>query len=219
MDIESFSQCMAYMQSLAQSKSNFERALPIVGTIAGAILGFTLNFISTSYKESKATKNKIMCNDEEVHRINNSLEHLIQETSRLLLRVVSKEHLTDHRLPSKINSTCIDKYFTDVAHKYSQNQRYWLQLLLSQLKDINSKLSDLQSIDTTKKFITSKTLLSTIAVATFASRLCEMILTNMKIPDHEIIEKLKALKIPDETLEAYLCAERNADNQNSVLGL
>lgn len=217
MDIESFSQCLNYLQASAQSKGYFEKSLPIAGALIGTALGFFLNYSSGRIKENKAAQNKIMCINEDLAVINHSLDELAKEATRLITLLVQKQPLSGNRLPGSISSLCLDSYFIEVAHKYSKNQRYWIQLLLARVKEINIKLGSLH--EDQDLYTRSITLMNMISLAVECARLCKMSLSNILTDHISIHSYLEELDIPSEDFEAYKYAESNAKAQNAVLGL
>ncbi|KWS33600.1 hypothetical protein [Pseudomonas syringae] len=219
MDIESFSQCITYLQNSAPARNAIEKALPIVGTLAGTFLGFILNFSWTLHKESRSNKNKLMCMDEDTHRINHFLLEMTKQYAEHLKKVVIRDYPTSHNLPSEIHSSCIEEYFTEVAHKYTKNQRYWLQELSSQLKYINTNLSDIRTREEIDPYNLSKKFLDGISSALFCSKLCVMIMKNETLPDIPLEKQLELLGISPVAVQAYVVARANADNKNSHLHL
>lgn len=144
MDIENFQQCLNYIDFARPTKNHLEKIIAVGGTLAGTVIGFALNYFHAKSKESRSAENKLMCCDEDVHRIRAYLNMEIEEVLRLTSRLVNRKPLIDYRLQDNISTLLLNEYFPEVAHKFSQNQRYWMQSLLNSLKTVNSMLSEIK---------------------------------------------------------------------------
>lgn len=52
--------------------------------------------------------------------------------------VATKQRPTVHRLPSNLNLILLEKYYPDIAHSFSTEQRYWIKLIFRHLEDMNA---------------------------------------------------------------------------------
>lgn len=215
MDIENFQQCLSYIEYARPAKNSLEKIIAVGGTLAGAALGFALNYFHAKSKESRSTKNKLMCCDEDVHRIRAYLTMEIKEVLRLNSKLVSRKPLIDYRLQDSISTLLIDEYFPEVAHKFSRNQRYWLQELLNNLKIVNSMLSEIKEGKRIgKPYEMTLSCLSFIDSAAFSSYLCTMILSNTVAPRLTTVEFLQANEFDSSFVQDYSLAESNALHEN-----
>jgi hypothetical protein len=217
MDIDSFSQCLSFMQTTNPSKALVDKALPLAGALFGTTLGFALNYASSKIKDNKSTKNKLMCINEDIEVIEHALNESAKECARLLTLLIQKSPLVGNRLPGSISGLCIDSYFIDVAHKYSRNQRYWIQLTLERLKEINIKLGNNSSQSTT--YEKSVEIINLLSITIETARLCKMSQLDSRIDHYEMLSHLKSLETPNEYIAACELALNNVTSENSSLGL
>lgn len=217
MDFESFSQCLNYVQLSSQSKTLLDKILPVAGALLGTVLGFALNYGTGRIKESKSTSNKIMCIGEDIEVINHALNEAAKECARLISLLIKGERLAGNRLPGSISGLCIDSYFIDVAHKYSRNQRYWIQLILERLKEVNIKLSGWDGGLTA--YEKSAALLNMISISVETARLCKMSQLGSYIDHFDIIPYLELIGTEGPHIAACDLAMRNLREENTVLGL
>lgn len=218
MDIENFNQCLSYLQASLQGKGTFERVLPIVGTLVGAVLGFALNYLAGRGKENKTARNKLMCIDEDVMAIEHSLNEMSKEAVRMISLVVQKATPSGNYLPLSVSALCLESYFIDVAHKYSRQQRYWIQLLISRLKEISCALEEIKDFKGSI-YMRSINLLNLIGLAVNCSRFCKMIMQGKIVTDEGVVNYLRELDVSEEYLEAYNRAFENAAVRNAALQL
>ena len=215
MDIENFQQCLSYIEFANPAKNYLEKIIAIGGTLAGTVLGFTLNYFHTKSKESRSAENKLMCCDEDVHRIRAYLNTAIEETLRLTSRLVNRKPLIDYQLHDTISTLLLDEYFPEVAHKFSQNQRYWVQSLLNNLKIVKTMLCEIKEGKRTgKPYEMTLNCLSFIDSAVLCSYLCTMILSDTATSQPTTIEFLRANQFDSSFVDDYLLAESNAQHGN-----
>jgi len=220
MDIENFQQCLSYIEFASPAKNHLEKIIAIGGALAGTALGFALNYFHTKSKESRSAKNKLMCCDEDVHRIRVYLTIQIEEILRLTSRLVNRKPLIDYRLQDNISTLLLNEYFPEVAHKFSQNQRYWLQSLLNSLKIVNSILSEIKEGKRTgKPYEMTLSCLSLIDSAALSSYLCTMILSNTAARQPTTIEFLRTNEFDSSFVDDYLLADSNAQHENKEFNL
>lgn len=141
MDLESFGQCLSYMQEVTQGKGAFEMLLPYGGAFVGVVFGFFLNFAKDAVKESRDVGSKKICIDEDVHRFKYSLEHTVAECVTIFRNFSNSLTPDSHQFPVGFSLPMLDEYFSKVAHKYSVDERYYLKELSSYLESLNCNLS------------------------------------------------------------------------------
>ncbi|MGY2438093.1 hypothetical protein [Pseudomonas sp. SDO52101_S400] len=220
MDVESFNQCLIYMQSVAPNKSLIEKFLPAIGGVSGAVLGFLLTSMVAFSKERKVLANKLMCCNEDVARVQSSVEQLIKELFKILMCISVGDLPKGHGLPTNIGALCLSEYFKDVAHKFSKNQRYLIQATLENTSEINSLIDVLQrSSSLEDKYKYSLGLLSAIGLALQISNGCKNIIGNTNKEQLDQIEELERIGVSSSEIKAFLLLKSNASNQNDILKL
>lgn len=122
MDIDSFDQCLSYIVT-TKNKSTLETVLPMLTTLLGVIIGFGINYLRDTRKETKETTNKKMCINEDIQRILQMSEQAFKESFTINDAALKNQPFIGHRLPSDIDSPCLDEYFASVAHTYSTAER------------------------------------------------------------------------------------------------
>ena len=218
MDIESFNQCLGYLQASLQGKGTLDKALPILGTLVGAVFGFALNYFAGRGKENNAAKNKLMCIEEDVMAIEHSLDELNKEALRMISLIVKKTPARGNYLPLSISALCLESYFIDVAHKYSRQQRYWIQLLISRLEEISDALVEIKDFKG-PMYTRAVNLLNLIGLAVNCSRFCKMIMQGEILEDEGVVSWLRVMNVSEEHLDAYSRAFENAEVHNTTLEL
>jgi hypothetical protein len=218
MDIENFSQCLNYMQSTLQQNSYLDKGLPIVGTLAGTIFGFALNFFASKTKESAAVKNKLMCITEDIESTKSSLITIIKECSRLLELIVTKQSIKGSFLPKVVTALSVDAYFISVADNFTRDQRYCTQLLLARLVEINDILLVLKQ-NSQPNFDRSIATMNLISLCIGSIKMCEAFLTKKRVSDVDIRDFLASVDVPKTQIDTFNCAVKNANNANAMLHL
>jgi hypothetical protein len=205
------------MQTINPSKGLFDKILPIAGALIGTTLGFALNFSSSKVKDNKSANNKIMCINEDIDALEHALNETAKECARLVSLLIQRSPIVGNRLPGSISGLCIDSYFIDVAHKYSRNQRYWIQLTLERLKEINLKLGNRSGQST--PYERSVDMLNLLSITIETARLCRMIKLNDYIDHYEMLSHLKTIGTPTEDIAGCDLAINNVNLENASLGL
>ncbi|VVO65907.1 hypothetical protein PS903_01023 [Pseudomonas fluorescens] len=145
MDIDSFGQCLSYIAA-TNKKSTMETIFPMLTTLLGVIVGFGINYLRDTNKARKEASNKRKCIDEDIQRILRSSEQAFKECLRILDSALKNQPFRGYRLPADIDSPCLDEYFASIAHKYSQEERHHIFLLIPYLNSLNECLQKVKDI-------------------------------------------------------------------------
>ncbi|WP_153772398.1 hypothetical protein [Pseudomonas sp. MNR3A] len=217
MDIESFSQCIDYMQ-VNQVKMTVDKFIPVASALSGALMGFYLNYLSSSRKEGRASKNKLMCCGENVRQIQGSVVQLLLELCKLMECVAFKKKPARHNLPGSISSLYLNEYFSDVAHKFSKEQREWVQQLLTEVEIINKALPELWEKDVSSFYGHSLALLNLSSRAMTAWNKCENIVRGVYF-DTTNKDLLELIGATNDQVYCYFALVENAEVTDEKLGL
>lgn len=218
MDIETFSQCLQYMKS-TETVSTIKEFIPLIAASTGVVVGFLLNQLATNSKENKLASNKLTCCEEDIQKIQEALEDLIKEAFCTMKPVVLKERITAHNFPDSVSSLCLDEYFTDIAHKYNKDQRYWIQLILQNIKTINEKLTSIthpQPTKSTHRY--SIDLLNMTSNSVLVWGLCRSVLEKKHV-ELKTKELAEYLECNSDQISYWNLLVSNADNGNNTLDL
>lgn len=217
MDFENFSQCIQYIQS-GKPGLTTDKFLPAATGLIGTLLGFGLNYWTTSRKDAKTVKGKMICCEEDIDQIQRSATLVVQELCNLCSILVAHERLHCSKVPHHIGSLYLSNLFNEVAHKYCSVQRESAQETLGILEKLNSSLPSLNPNEPTSPFVYSKTLANLIHIAGAAWQSCEdfknSVTTTIEIPD--IIKKLD---LTPKQLESYTAIRENIEQKNIPLDL
>lgn len=125
-------------------------------TLFGVIVGFGINYVRDTFKARKEATNKKMCIDEDIQRVLRASEQAFKECLKINDSALKNQPFNGHRLPADIDSPCLDEYFASIAHKYSQEERHHIFLLIPYLKSLNEclqKVKDLREPSNFKEII------------------------------------------------------------------
>lgn len=222
MDIENFNQCIQYLQSSGSGKTTLERYLPVFAALSGGLAGFLLNYLSAGRKEARSDKNKIMCCNEDVEKTQEILKHTILEVMKMTNALVQKKRITTHTLPNKINTLCLSKYFTEIAHKYTKTRRLNIQLLLENIEALNEHI--IEAHEPKKGFVSyenSVTLLNVSSKAMKAWFCCQGITADEEVTSANLDADSESIKIGAtlEQLEARNKLIENLKSNNTLINL
>ncbi|AZD95341.1 MULTISPECIES: hypothetical protein [Pseudomonas] len=137
MDVDSYLQCLNYMDSIPKVDGVLDITLKVGVPIGTFILGFVFSWIKENRKESKEVKNKKICVDEEIHRVMQGVEHSFKECVSILDLCRRNQRIESHRLPPEIEMPCIETFFWGIAHEYTQDERHYLSFLGPNIKELN----------------------------------------------------------------------------------
>lgn len=138
--MEGFLQCLSYMAANEKEKDWVETLLPYAFSLLGVVIGFSLNLLRDKSKSKKENANKVMCIEEDVHRLRQAAQHLFTEINEHIDLLYKGGIPTSHRMGTSILVPSIDKYFIEVAHLFTQEQRHNIVSMLPNLESINKIL-------------------------------------------------------------------------------
>ncbi len=222
MDIENFNQCIQYLEMTIHDKSMLERYIPILAALSGGLVGFFLNSLSTRKKETKSDKNKMMCCDEDIQKIIETLNDTILELMRMMVALVEKNKITSNQLPLSISSLYLSSYFIEIAHKYTTDQRLWIQSLMENLSILDKKLAVAQHPE--KGFLSFKNSINIVNTLNYSFRArmyCQSVLhgENLLISESESDKHALLLGATEEQVKARNTLKQNILDHNNLLNL
>lgn len=215
MDVETFAQCLQYIQ-VTKSSFSAEKLIPVGAAFGGAIIGFGLNYLSSTRKENKTSKNKEMCCKEDVEKIKKSTHKVVTEICNLCIIVNNRARPSYHQVPLHVSSLCLDEYFIDVAHKFSKSQRESVQMLLSSLKTLNNRLPALTEGGSFPTYTYSTMLLNIALGAMEIWSHCEDF-TRDQIVNYTEAEMLEWLSLTNDQIISFQALKENASACNTIL--
>gem|GEM_PF-2231222 len=220
MDIDSFAQCLSFVQATTITKPPVEKYLPIIGTLLGTGVGFGLNQVVTRLKDGKSKKNKQTCCYEECHE----LKHLCSEMVKALVEaaglVAQKKRPASHTFPFSIRLPLMDEYYPEVAHSFSSNQRHWIRYILRNVTDINDSLSKaLSQEDKRSIYKISAWIVDLLSVLIDTYKMCDQILLDKKIAYPDDDKFLLSLGCDKEDVDFAIMLGENIGADNSKFGL
>ncbi|NWB25804.1 hypothetical protein [Pseudomonas gingeri] len=214
MDIETFNQCLTYAASLGDGKY-IDKFIAVATTLAGIIIGFTLNIFRESIKKRKENSDKKICIMEDVKRTQSALGTIITESLRMIDATNAGEDVPGHRLPSKIESMLIEEYFPSVAHSYTADERTSILSLINLLGETNDQLTRFRGrTDQPHRTILLTSLHNLNNAAYYCFALCDSFVESGKKPNYnQLIEIADRLKISSAFVES-LRSRRTEANVN-----
>lgn len=217
MDIDSFAQCMQYIQT-TQVKFSLDKLIPVGAALGGAGIGFTLNYWSSIWKEKKSIKNKMMCCEENVEQIQKHIAKLVEEICKVCIPLSIKREITSHGIPLDVSFLYLNEYFIDVAHKYSKSQRESIQGTMASLTILNNELPDIALGCKVSAYEYSQILLNIANIAMNAWAHCEDFRRGEAFQQDE--DKVaESFCSTGEQFQAYQFIKANAQADNGRLGL
>jgi len=219
MDIDSFAQCLTYIQATTV-KTSADKFLPLAGTIVGAGLAFALNHFSATRKEAKTKVAKKECCEEDIHELMHICRHTLESLLEICGTIAMKSRPTGHNLPSAVSSPLLDKYYPEIAHTFSVDQRYWIKLVFRYIDDINNYLAQLMEHEAeTSLFRISVLVINLESWLLEVYKHCYCIIKDNKFEFSEHDEALAELGILQEQIAWLNMLKSNAEKANSVLRL
>ncbi|MQG93110.1 hypothetical protein [Pseudomonas sp. MN1F] len=215
MDIESFQQCLSYLNLSDKPKPLLETLLPYGSALTGVIIGFMLNQAREWWKERKTLKNKKKCIDEDIHRSRHSIELAVKECISILNMLVIKKLPTGHNLPTGFKTPLLEEYFPSIAHTYTVQSRYFIKELsayASHLESITKELSPEKGV-----FGFSLTTLEILNICTTMVGMCDVLLGDQQRKDLSTL--LTSLGHSNEDLLVIEIMSENAEQHNAKLKL
>lgn len=219
MDIDGFTQCLTYMQATTV-KTFADKFLPLAGTIVGAGLAFGLNYFSTTRKEAKTKVAKKNCCEEDIHELMHICKHTLGSLLEICETIATKNRPTGHNLPSAVSLPLLDKYYPEIAHTFSVDQRYWIKLIFRHVDNINKDLELLVNQEAeTSLFRISILVINLEACLLEVYKRCYCTMNDNKFEFSEHDEALAELGMAQEQIEWLSMLKSNAEKANSVLRL
>lgn len=142
-ELESFTQCLSYLEAIGKPKDSLGMILPVVSSLLGIAVGFGLNFFRDWWKSRKETNNKKMCIHEDVVRLCRIADDVFVQSLHFIDEQEAGKKVLAHNLPRGINTPYIEKHFIEVAHLYSEQQRHDIVSLIPRLTGLNAILLEL----------------------------------------------------------------------------
>lgn len=219
MDIDGFAQCLTYIQATAV-KTSTDKYLPLAGAIVGAGLAFGLNYFSTTRKEAKTKNAKKECCEEDLHELMHVCKHALESLLEVCDKIATKNRPTGHNLPSTVSLPLLDKYYPEIAHTFSVDQRYWIKLVFRHVDEINKYLEQLIEHDAETSLFRISILVINLEACLFeVYKHCYCIIGNNKFDFSDHDDALAELGVTQELIEWLNMLKSNAEKANSVLGL
>ncbi|MBK5401116.1 hypothetical protein JFU47_31055 [Pseudomonas sp. TH39(2020)] len=219
MDIDGFAQCLTYIQATTV-KTSVDKFLPLAGTIVGAGLAFGLNYFSTTRKEAKTKVAKKSCCEEDIHELMHICKHTLGSLLEICETIATKNRPAGHDLPSAVSLPLLDKYYSEIAHTFSVDQRYWIKLVFRHVDDINKDLDLLIRHEAKTSLFRISLLVINLEVCLLeVYKRCYCIMHDNKFEFSEHDEALAELGMDQERIVWLSMLKSNAEKANSVLSL
>ncbi|MEO8490730.1 hypothetical protein [Pseudomonas sp.] len=146
MEIDTFTQCLNYLELAHAKKQPLELIIPVVSSLLGVLVGASLTMLREGSKDKKALKNKKMCITEELDRTQLYLEHIFEEAIQIYDSSVAGNIVPGHQLQAEVSLPFLLEHFTSIAHKYSQDERNHITRLSETTKELNQQLKEFHSL-------------------------------------------------------------------------
>ncbi|PYB97838.1 hypothetical protein [Pseudomonas sp. MB-090624] len=220
MDIESFAQCLQFIDLNSTAKSSLDKYLPIITTLLGTGVGFGLNQIVTLRKEGKTKSNKVDCCYEDIHELQDICKHMLRELSEISEHLERKSRPSGHNLHSSISLPLLEKYYPEISHTFTVNQRYWVKVITRKLGEVNEGIDSLLAMrDEKSLYRVSIDVINLQASFLELLKLSLWVLAGEQLEFSEEYEMLSELDISENRIKALKRLKENAEKDDSVLGL
>jgi hypothetical protein len=140
MDVTDFEQCLSYIQLTSQSKAPWEALLPYGAGLLGVLVGFLINSIREKLKDGKSNKNKMICIDEDIHKLRHYMEVAAKECLEIICSIHDGSHTTAAKIYPTFRAPLLEEFFGDVAIKYSVQTRLHLKEIIALTSTLDQKL-------------------------------------------------------------------------------
>ncbi|WP_447096800.1 hypothetical protein [Pseudomonas sp. CF10PS3] len=219
MDIDGFAQCLTYIQATTV-KTSADKFLPLAGAIVGAGLAFGLNYFSTARKEAKTKVAKKNCCEEDINELMHICKHALGSLLEICETIATKNRPTGHNLLSAVSLPLLDKYYPEIAHTFSVDQRYWIKLIFRHVDDINKDLELLIKKEAETSLFRISLLVINLEICLLeVYKRCYCIMNDNKFEFSEHDEALAELGMAQERIAWLSMLKSNAEKANSVLSL
>ncbi len=212
MELNDFTQCLSYMSSVAQSKTTLELYLQYGTGLAGVVIGFAINRFWEGLKDRSNKKNKMVCIDEDVHRLQYLLKVTAVECLDVLCDLHDKLPPSSATIPSSFKAPLLEEFFSDVAVKYSSQVRYHLKELITYTAKLDHDVNGL--FDMEPGFSMSKKVLGVIDGCVYGILNCDGFYGHAQ---HKTATELfKSYQLPEEKIVIYEHMVLNAGKNNAL---
>ncbi|UMY62028.1 hypothetical protein [Pseudomonas sp. LS.1a] len=220
MDIESFNQCLAYVQATASTDSSLGAWLGIAGTLGGTGFGWWLNHRTTSKKEERTALLKKDCCLGEIKSLLGDCDHSSHQVQLLIKELGVKQRPKAHRLPSNVKLMLLENIYPEVASLFSQQQQDWIRWIFRTVDNINKGLAAVADMRSEKSlFSLSKVLVNLQADLYDASRLGLYVINDEKIELPALESMLTQIGVAPPCLLAHRALILNIQRNDELLGL
>lgn len=215
MDLDSFSQCIQYIQSNRVGFS-YDKLIPVASALIGSVIGFKLNQYSGEKKDRRVIENKVVVCKEEVEELQNSAKEIALETCDIFKHIVTFRSFDLHHLPPSVNSMFLDKCFVDVSHEFSSNQRKVITQLLITVRSINKAIESVKGSGSLFEFSINVLDLSNKSIVAWG--LCNDFI-NDNCTELTEVDALSNMLATEDQLAAHKIIKDNAISGNLNLGI
>lgn len=147
-------------------------------------------------------------------------KHALENLLEMCETIATKTRPTGHNLPSTVSLPLLDKYYPEIAHAFSVDQRYWIKLVFRHVTDISKYLELLTEHEAETSLLRISVLAINLEACLLeAHKLCYCILNNKQFEFSEHDEALAELGVTHERIEWLNMLKSNAEKANSVLRL
>lgn len=217
MDLDNFSQCLQYIQT-AQPNLLAGKLLPAATGLFGTLLGFGLNYWTSTQKDKKIIDGKKICCEEDIEQLQKSISEVIKEICNLCATVARGGPITHHSVSISLSALYLNKHFGEIAHEYSSARRESAQLIINYVERLNKKLPEINPTQVTPALAYTYILVNLINVATISWYHCENFKTDKLLqPDEDDI--IRGIKLTAAQFQAYKTIKKNIENNNALLNL
>ncbi|WP_060489133.1 hypothetical protein [Pseudomonas sp. NBRC 111121] len=219
MDMDTFSQCLTYVQAATSNKAQLDKVLPIIGTLLGTGLGFGLNQFVSWRKEGRSKQSKKLCCEEDLHELISVSKLGIAAALEFGHSLASHIRPANHNLPRYIDAPLLDKYYYEIAHNFSMDQRYWIKLVFRNIEEVNMELEQLLDPKETSLFRLSLTVLNLEMSLRRLMLLAQSAHENTFHVISESTDFLLFLGMDKSHVESLQALAENAQERNKILAL
>ena len=212
MDFVGFDQCLFYLGMASQSKSKLEQLLPYGAGLVGVVVGFLINMVRDKLKDKSASRNKMICIDEDVHRLRHLMQCAVLEFVEVLCALHDKKKPSGANVPSSFKAPLLDGFFVDVAVKYDVQVRYHLKELITHTAKLDQEVDSLFAMQ--PGFDMSIKALELIDSCAYAVTNCNGFFGESRQVD--VVAMLNSLGADKYKVVVYQHMVLNAENQNSL---
>ncbi|MBK0058273.1 hypothetical protein IAE40_06485 [Pseudomonas sp. S44] len=212
MDIVDFDQCLFYLGMTSKSKSSLEVLLPYGAGLVGVVVGFVINVVRDKLKDKSSRNSKMVCIDEDVHRLRHLMQISMLELLEILNAIDMKKKPPGANIPSSFKAPLLEDFFVDVAIKYDVQVRYHLKELITHTAKLDQGVSAL--FDMQPGFDMSLKVLGLMDALAYGVRNCDGFYGESARAD--VVAILKSLNVHEDKITLYQHMVLNAENHNSL---